>query len=389
MKEILRKVPEVAEGSETARDTGEVLIVKNLKVSRERKFGGVYCGMPIREFLNTGFAFGDSVDLRFSNGFTLLDIPYYNGFYNGIGEPLLVGYSGEPEIEARLNYGDDLWRLGGFTGSETVTVSLREASKYLEIQKASYITYSDKREDYGSDRVFANFRTLSGGRMKEGTFYRSASPCDNVHRRAPFTDRLLGEAGVSFVLNLADSMEEVREYLREPEFSSSAFERLYRLGRVRAMELSMNFRSKDFAEGLAEGLRATLSSDGPVLIHCTEGKDRTGFVCALLEGLCGASYEEIRCDYMLTYENYYGVSRERDEKRYGAIVKNNLDLMLRFLMEKFAQEKAGKEIRTGWQETLSGCYFEEPARRYLQDAGFTKQELKRLVDMAEGQISLR
>ena len=29
------------------------------------------------------------------------------------------------------------------------------------------------------------------------------------------------------------------------------------------------------------------------------------YVCALLEGLCGATYEEIVADYLITYYNYY------------------------------------------------------------------------------------
>lgn len=36
-----------------------------------------------------------------------------------------------------------------------------------------------------------------------------------------------------------------------------------------------------------------MNSQGPVYIHCTEGKERTGFVCVLLEALAGASYDEI------------------------------------------------------------------------------------------------
>ena len=39
-----------------------------------------------------------------------------------------------------------------------------------------------------------------------------------------------------------------------------------------------------------------------------EGKDRTSYVCALLEGLCGASYEEMAADYLTTYANYYQVT---------------------------------------------------------------------------------
>jgi protein-tyrosine phosphatase len=35
----------------------------------------------------------------------------------------------------------------------------------------------------------------------------------------------------------------------------------------------------------------------PVLVHCTQGKDRTGLVCMLVSLLCGASEAECRADY--------------------------------------------------------------------------------------------
>ena len=35
--------------------------------------------MTIDDFNNYGFKFGDSVDVKFSNGYELLDLPYYNG----------------------------------------------------------------------------------------------------------------------------------------------------------------------------------------------------------------------------------------------------------------------------------------------------------------------
>lgn len=38
-----------------------------------------------------------------------------------------------------------------------------------------------------------------------------------------------------------------------------------------------------------------------------EGKDRTGYVCALLEGLCGATFDEIIDDYLITCSNFYNI----------------------------------------------------------------------------------
>ncbi len=44
----------------------------------------------------------------------------------------------------------------------------------------------------------------------------------------------------------------------------------------------MNFASDEFRQKAAKGVAAIAENDGPYLIHCTEGKDRTGFMCILL-----------------------------------------------------------------------------------------------------------
>jgi protein tyrosine/serine phosphatase len=56
-----------------------------------------------------------------------------------------------------------------------------------------------------------------------------------------------------------------------------------------------------------------LTYDGPYLIHCYAGIDRTGFISALLEALMGANLDEIAADYLLSYKtdkNYVKGSRQ-------------------------------------------------------------------------------
>ena len=59
-------------------------------------------------------------------------------------------------------------------------------------------------------------------------------------------------------------------------------------------------------------------------MHCTEGKDRAGFVSALLECYMGAAYDEVVADYMITYYNYYGVTKEAEPAKYDAILRSNI-----------------------------------------------------------------
>ncbi len=318
-------------------------VLENCALEHEKEFGGVYIRMGIDDFNQLGFKYGDSVNVIFSNGYKLEDIPYYNGYYVDAGEALLIAYPGYDWIKAAVNYGEDLWErasLKRLTETElwksaeleehdTATVTLNERGKYLEIQEARDIHYSDDRKKYDSDVIFANFRNMTVGNLKENAVYRSASPCDNQHKRAPYVDALMKEAGVQCILNLSDSDAKIEGYLQKEDFSSPYFKSLYDSHKVIPLALNMNYLSDDFAKKIADGFTKMSETEGPYLIHCTEGKDRTGFVCMLLEALCGASYEEIVDDYMITYDNYYRITLEKDPDKYRVIKEKNLDAMLR------------------------------------------------------------
>lgn len=115
------------------------------------------------------------------------------------------------------------------------------------------------------------------------------------------------------------------------DFNSSYFRSLYDENKMEAIALSMNYQSEEFAQKIVQGFNAMAEAEGPYLVHCTEGKDRTGFVCMLIEALGGASYQEIADNYMVTYDNYYKINQEKDPERYRLILEQNLDAMVKFI----------------------------------------------------------
>ncbi len=355
--------------------------VENLEVKHETEFGGVYIVMTIDDFNKVGFKYGDSVDVEFSNGYKLEDIPYYNGYYVDAGEALLIAYPGYDYIKAAINYGDDLWERAGLKATANqptlwstatldehskATVTLKEAGKYLDVQEARDIHYPDERSKFPSDIVFANFRNFAMGDLKEGVMYRSASPCDNQHNRAPYVDALIKEAGVNCILNLSDNDAKIEKYMAKDDFNSPYFAELYNKGNVYPIALNMNYLSDEFASKIAQGFIDISSKEGPYLIHCTEGKDRTGFVCMLIEALAGAEYQEIADDYMVTYDNYYEINEVKDPRKYKVILEKNLDAMLKFVV---GDEKV--DIKTA---ELSGY-----ARSYLLKAGMSNEQIDRFL----------
>ena len=350
----------------TQQSTSEQKTTGALAVIHEKKFGGVYLDITIDEFNALGFEYGDSCDVTFSNGYKLEDIPYYNGYYSKTGHPLISAYPGYPHIDVCVNNGDPLWETAGLKEGDTGTVTLREKGKYLTTQQALAAVYTTDRNDYPSDEAFANFRAMKGGQIAENMVYRSASPCNNEYGRAAYASALAEKAGVQFILDQADSTEEVEGYYTDPSFDMSWHKGLFDNGHVAALDMNVNYRSQKFAGKLVEGLRQMIAQDGPYLIHCTEGKDRTGFTCALLEALCGASYDEMLDDYMISYDNYYGINKQTDKDRYDAVVDakfNDIALCI-----------GGQPI----DGKLDGLDYKAGAKKYLLDAGMTEEEITQL-----------
>jgi protein-tyrosine phosphatase len=65
----------------------------------------------------------------------------------------------------------------------------------------------------------------------------------------------------------------------------------------------------------ATALRRIAAASGPLLYHCSAGKDRTGWLSALLLGALGADRATVTEDYLLTNE----IAAERMEKLVGAL----------------------------------------------------------------------
>lgn len=86
-----------------------------------------------------------------------------------------------------------------------------------------------------------------------------------------------------------------RERLSDPAFDAPA-------ARAWMLQAYTNMPAL-FAPALAS-LFEQLSTPAPptTLVHCTAGKDRTGFVCAMLQLALGVSRDDVLADYLLTNE---------------------------------------------------------------------------------------
>ena len=171
-------------------------------------------------------------------------------------------------------------------------------------------------------------------------------------------DEALLNAGIQVVINMTDSKSDLRKY---PDYGLTSYSDC----EIIALNMAMDFTAEDFKSKLAEGLRFIVSHNGPYLIHCIEGKDRTGFVAAALECLMGADVEEIVEDYMISFYNFYGV--EPGTEQYDQIAKSNIEATL-------ARVFGVGSIRD------DGIDLQACAEAYLLDTGMSEEEIDALKD---------
>jgi len=358
-------------------DTDKPAAEVQTQVFRDEKFGAALMALDQAEFELPGFTLGDSCSITFENGYTLTDVPYYDGFYVKNAMPVIVAYPGDPCVRITLNL-TGIWDAAKLKDGDAVTVTLLEKGKYLPTQEALGQSYSFDRADYETDEEFCNFRALTGGTLKENLLYRGASPVDNSRGRAAYTDALLEENGVRFVVDLADSEADMAGYMAEDDFASDYTAGLYAESAMVLLDMSSDYQSEAYRKSVAAGLRQVLAMRGPnspdtlkspVYIHCMEGKDRTGFVCALLEALAGATYDEMLRDYMLTYQNYFKINAETAPEKYAAVAELYFSAFQSFLH--------------GTEDTdiLQNADFTEDAKVYLRSGGMTDEEITQLIDL--------
>ena len=294
------------------------------KIASYNEFGAAMLDFTETDMTKAGFTLGDVVSITVDGKEIVM--PYYDGYYTRNGEYLCVAYPTYPSICFTANNVGLPEELTGLEG-HAVTVRMKEKGGCIDVQQALSMKYTNEREDYAliSDAAFANARGVSAGKMASGILYRSSSPFSNEINRAKYVSEYLEQAKVMTVLNLTDTEEKMAAY-DMPAYSRSLWEG----GQVILCPLKADPTADDYNQRLVAALKELPSRPAPYVVHCTEGKDRTGYVCALLEGLCGATYEEIVADYLITYDNYYQITPVKDPALCNTLVSLRLNTCLMY-----------------------------------------------------------
>jgi protein-tyrosine phosphatase len=167
-------------------------------------------------------------------------------------------------------------------------------------------------------RDFGGYLTEDGRRVRWGTLYRSGELSDLSSSDL----KRLEELGIELVVDFRSDGERSDQPSRLPDDSRPELLELpiedeaLNPSELRRRLLSGDLEGVDFSQVLVEGnrgfasrftpqyremLERLLKSESiPLLIHCTAGKDRTGFGAALILRILGVPEASIFDDYLLT-----------------------------------------------------------------------------------------
>ncbi len=368
-------------------------------------FYGCDVSISIRDFIALGFEFGDACNVVLENDlyrYEFKSVPFYNGYYTKTGDPLLCGYGyaikenrGADYQYTRTDYpylrfcfnNREMWNLLHLTTDMKCTITLVEKGGYDYEQKlVGGLTYSKNFEDYeakngiSKEEVFANFRAVRSDAIRENVLFRSASPFDNANNRAPYVNDLAKANGIDYVLNLADSQAKIDKYKSADIWAELDYSRtLLENDQVSLMAMSAAYEGAAYQTALVKGLNNALAHHATkILFHCTEGKDRTGFVGVVLESLCGASYEEMVYDYMVTYDNYYSLTEASDKTAYDYIVELKFNDMINYLLT-FDPSLEAMGDGSYDLSVVTAENYATAARNLLAKAGMSEDNLQALV----------
>lgn len=333
--------------------------------------GKMYLNYPADSFL-TRFEIGDIVTVAF-DGYDTLEMPVAESSSDvPIAGFLVAAIKGSDQLVLTAHYAQmsDVLGITAENAPLQVSISMKEKGGYLLgldiMRNTQYMdTYLEAYPDLSIEE-FANFRDVHTTGMGKNKLYRSSSPIYLYLGRNYYADSLAQVAGIATFVNLADSENEA--------YSNKGYETTYySTQNVIFLGIPPEFFSTSFKEGLVKGFRYMIEHEGPYLLHCTYGMDRTGFTIAVLEALMGASVEEIQADYAKTFSNYFTVIDSKQVTLNEQQVDFFKSVVLRNLRAVYHAE--GIEV----PETDDADWV-TATENYLEKLGMTPQEISELKD---------
>jgi len=210
------------------------------------------------------------------------------------------------------------------------------------------INYCEKNE-------ITNFREICMGNIKNGVIYRGSYPIFKIDKnRDKLYSELVIDAGINCIINLAGNTKDLETIANLVPWYNT----LLKSNNVIGLDIQFEFDFLDkfeydiFNYKLRQGFKFLIAHNGPYLIHCNAGIDRTGFVAAIIELLFRASLDDVIYDYLLSYGKEFADAKNEEMNfitgrniysQINAIMEGKIDDSdnLQAHIEKYFVEKIG------------------------------------------------
>jgi len=238
------------------------------------------------------------------------------------------------------------WQIDAVRADETVRSS-------VHIFKTAKSPRTIEVEGVSNTRDAGGYEGIDDRRMKQGMIYRGGKLegitengimtfHDIIGIKTDLDLRTVGEGGAGVKSPLGDDVKYInldgRYYCGDKGIS--------------------NEKGKEI---IADEIRVFLNpANYPVYIHCSLGRDRTGTIVLLLQGLVGVSKTDIMMDYELSI---FSVTGTFDNASIEAL-RNNIQATYNYLYNSYEGET-----------------FAEKVENYLISCGITAEEIQTLRDI--------
>jgi len=165
--------------------------------------------------------------------------------------------------------------------------------------KTDYLPRTITIDGVSNTRDIGGYYTADGKhRIKQGMIYRSGF-VDNITELGK--KQALGTYGINFDLDLRGSETAITF---SPISDTIGYQRedapFYAFG-------ASGISSPEYKEALINEIKVFANPENyPILVHCSLGRDRTGTICFLINGLCGVSEKDLFMDYEMSFFSVVG-----------------------------------------------------------------------------------
>ena len=235
-------------------------------------------------------------------------------------------------------------------------VSSRDDGKTVKSDLFRFTTDASPRticlDGVSNTRDIGGYKSINGKKLKQGMIYRGGSPDGITDNGLAAADNIYG---IKTQLDLRTAEEAGKGCVFGESVGYINISGAYYIGGKTGLDFEEN------KSVIASEVRVfTEEKNYPVYFHCALGRDRTGTLAMLLEGLCGVSESDILLDYELSSLSVAGT---KDKNKISYMINNLFKPTMDYI----------KSFGDG--SLQSGC------ENFLLSCGLTKTEINKITEI--------